>query len=98
MGVVGENERAAVQQDGPAACRVDNMVLTDIDRIARMIAVVLDDHPTHVFGVATVDANPHVNGELGVPTHNHPSISLVITAGTNLGPPTSAPTSVGTEL
>lgn len=46
----------------------------DIDRIARMVAVVLDDHTVHVLGVAPADANPHVNGELGVPTHNHPSI------------------------
>ncbi len=74
MRVIGEHQSSAVQQDGPAACRIDNMVLTDIDRIARMVAVIFDNHTAHVFGVATVDTNPHVNGELGVPTHNHPSI------------------------
>lgn len=61
---VDEDQRAGIEQDGPAACRVRDVNIPQVDGVAGQLAEIVDDDAARFL--IGVDEDPHalVDGEL----------------------------------
>ncbi len=60
---VDEHQRAGIQENGPAACRVGDVNIPQVDRVAGQLAEIVNDDAARLL--IGVDEDPHalVDGE-----------------------------------